>query len=314
MGLFDFFMKKKNNEIEKQIIRKKTVNKTKQIKLKYFYDVYVRCLSKYNFDIDELAHFYYSNICINCGCVLDSNIKNSGICPECKNKIIIKTDMYSKRKVMLNPEMLRTYNRYDKEIREILYMERLMKKKESLYINYFDLFKKIKGNEYSNSRDIMWQFLNQVAADLDNKAYKKYMYAMKLNQQDRTLESFNAILDFRKANQEYATMYRICMYEEKYNVAISSLTDIIYRDIQIVILDAQSNPYYKTKVDDFINAVLIRIPDVYDLINKSDYSLNDFKETFLKQRHPFILPKISNEKSWEYVEKAIKKYGKYKNK
>ena len=36
-------------------------------------------------------------------------------------------------------------------------------------------------------------------------------------------------------------------YEEKYNVAISSLTDIIYRDIQIVILDAQSNPYYKTK-------------------------------------------------------------------
>ena len=221
--------------------------------------------------------------------------------------------MYSKRKLMLNQEMLRTFNKYDKEIRDILYMERLMKKKESLYINYLDLFKKIKENTQSSPRDIMWQFLNQVAANLDNKAYKKYMHAMKLNQQDRTLESFDAILNFKKANQEYATMHKICMYEEKYNVAISSLTDIIYRDIQIAILDVESNPYHKAKVDDFVNAAIIRVPDINDLINKSDYSLNDFKNVFLNQRHPFILPKISNDVAWKYVEMAIKKYENSKN-
>lgn len=313
MGIFDFLKKKSDNKTNTKINRKKAVNKPKQAELKYFRDVYIRCLYKYDFSIDELARFYSSNICINCGCLLNLNVINSRNCPECNNKIIIKTDMYSKRKLMLNQEMLRTFNKYDKEIRDILYMERLMKKKESLYINYLDLFKKIKENTQSSPRDIMWQFLNQVAANLDNKAYKKYMYAMKLNQQDRTLESFDAILNFKKANQEYATMHKICMYEEKYNVAISSLADIIYRDIQIAILDVESNPYHKTKVDDFVNAAIIRVPDINDLINKSDYSLNDFKNVFLNQRHPFILPKISNDVAWKYVEMAIKKYENSKN-
>ena len=245
------------------------------------------------------------NICINCGCVLDIEIKTSRNCPECKNKIIVRTDMYSKRKIMLTPEMLKTFEKYDKEVREILFMERTINNKISIYDKYMNKFKVLKEDERSSARDIMYQFANYVGNELDRLAYKEYMNATKLPPQDRVLKSSDAILNFRKANQEYVTLYSICMFEEKYNVAISSLTDIIYRDIQIVALDIESNPYYKFTIDDFLYN--IRTNQIKELINKSEYTIKEFKQIFLEQRHPFVIPKISNEDSWKYVEIALNK-------
>ena len=300
MVIFDIF-KKNNNKIEKN----KSINKSNQKKLIYFDDVYKRCLHKYNLDIDNLSQSYLKNICINCGCVLDIEIKTSRNCPECKSKIIVRTDMYSKKKIMLTQEMLKTFEKYDKEVREILFMERTMKNKIAIYDKYMDKFKTLKQDERSSAKDIMYQFANYVGSELDRQAYKEYMNATKLPPQDRVLKSFDAIIDFRKANQEYVTLYTICMFKEKYNVAISSLTDIIYRDIQIVALDIESNPYHKATIDDYISN--IRTNQIKELIDKSGYTIKDFKQTFLEQRHPFVLPKLSNEDSWKYVEIAINK-------
>ncbi len=300
MGIFDIF-KKNNNRVEKN----KSINKSNKRKLIYFDDVYKRCLYKYNLDIDNLSQSYMKNICINCGCVLDIEIKTSRNCPECKNKIIVRTDMYSKRKIMLTPEMLKTFEKYDKEVREILFMERTINNKISIYDKYMNKFKVLKEDERSSARDIMYQFANYVGNELDRLAYKEYMNATKLPPQDRVLKSSDAILNFRKANQEYVTLYSICMFEEKYNVAISSLTDIIYRDIQIVALDIESNPYYKFTIDDFLYN--IRTNQIKELIDKSEYTIKEFKQIFLEQRHPFVIPKISNEDSWKYVEIALNK-------
>ena len=292
MGIFDFFKSKKNKR-----------NKLNNRKLIYFEDVYNRCSNRYDLNMDKLARAYLDNICLNCGCILDTEIKNSRNCPECKNKIIVRTDMYSKRKIFLTQDMLKVFEKYDKEVREILFMEKLMKNKISIYGPYLFKFKSLKQDEKSSARDIMYQFANYIGNELDRKAYKAYMYATKLPPQDRVLESFDAIMNFRKANQEYITLYSICMFKEKYNVAISSLTDIIYRDIQIVALDIESNPYHKATIDDFLNC--IRVNQIKELIKKSDYTIKDFKQIFLEQKHPFIIPKISNEDSWKYVEMAI---------
>lgn len=300
MGIFDIF-KKNNNRVEKN----KSINKSNKRKLIYFDDVYKRCLYKYNLDIDNLSQSYMKNICINCGCILDIEIKTSRNCPECKNKIIVRTDMYSKRKIMLTQEMLKTFEKYDKEVREILFMERTINNKISIYNKYMNKFKALKEDKRSSARDIMYQFANYVGSELDRLAYKEYMNATKLPPQDRVLKSSDAILNFRKANQEYVTLYSICMFEEKYNVAISSLTDIIYRDIQIVALDIESNPYYKFTIDDFLYN--IRTNQIKELIDKSEYTIKEFKQIFLEQRHPFVIPKISNEDSWKYVEIALNK-------
>lgn len=306
MRIFDFLKKKKDNIINNNN-KKNNFEKLKTKKLNYFDDIYMRCLYKYNLNIDELAQYYSNNICISCGCVLDNEIKKTCNCPECKNKIVVKTDAYSKRKVILNQEIVNTYEKYDKEVRDILFMERIMNKKVSIYNKYINKFKLLKANEKFSARDIMYQFVNYVGSELDNKAYKQYMYSLRLAPQDRVLKSFDAIMDFRKANQEYATLYSICIYEEKYNVAISLLTDVIYRDIQIVVLDNESNPYHKPTNEDFINN--IRINQIKELINKSSYTLTDIKKIFLEQRHPFILSKTTNEDAWKYVEMAIKRFG-----
>lgn len=312
MDIFDFF-KKRNVNVKKKKFINKTINKSKERKLTYFYDIYTRCLYQYNLNFDELAQFYNNNVCINCGCVLNIRIKNSRNCPECNNKIIIKTDVCSKRKIMLTQDMLKSYEKYDKEVREILFMERIMKNKIAIYSNYLNKFKNLKKDERFSARDIMYQFSNYVGMELDNIAYKKYMYSIKLSPQDRVLNSFDAILNFKKANQEYATLYYICMYEKKYNVAISALADVLYRDIQIVALDNASNSYHSATDEDFINCVMTRAANIEELINKSEYTYEEFKKIFLNQRHPFILPKISNEECWKYIDVAVNRFKKYKD-
>ena len=296
MGIFNSLIK---NIIEKN----KFINKPKKNELIYFEDIYRRCLYKYNLNFEKLEKAYINNVCVNCGCLLDVEIKHSRKCPECKSNIIVRTDMHSKKKIILTKEMLKVFEKYDKETREILFMERLLKNKISIYGKYINKFYSLKQDDKSSARDIMYQFANYVANELDNKAYKEYMYALKLRPQDRVLESSKAIMNFKKANLEHMDLYSICMFKEKYNVAISSLTDIIYRDIQIVVLDIESNPYHKPTLDDFLND--IRVNTIRELIKKSNYTIEDFKQIFLEQRHPFIIPKISNEESWKYIEMAL---------
>lgn len=302
MNLLDFF-KKEKNAFSKNI---KKIIKSRE--LVFFDDIYRKCLCKYEFDIDELAFFYEKNTCINCGSVLDISVKSSKNCPECKNKIIIKTDVYSKKKIMISQDMIKMYDNYDKEVREILFMEREMNKKNAIYKDYMNKFYYLKQNGNSNARDIMYQFVNYVGSELEQKAYKEYMTASKLSFQDKSLKYFDAILNFKKANQEYKTLYNICMFEKKYNVAICLLTDIVYRDIQILILDIESNLHYKHSSQDILNMINVNL--IVDLINKSHYSFDELKKIFIEQRHPFIIPKISNEESWKYVELAMNKFKK----
>lgn len=126
-------------------------------------------------------------------------------------------------------------------------------------------------------------------------------------EKDMILKSFSIVDLFKRANNEYAILFNICMFKKKYNVAIYSLADIIYRDIQIESLYSELNTVHTPKKDDYVYAIVTRMKGLKDLIHESNYSLNDFKEIFIKQGHPFILSRISNELSWKYVEATIKK-------
>jgi len=45
---------------------------------------------------------------------------------------------------------------------------------------------------------------------------------------------------------------------------------------------------------------------ILKFLKESGYTLDDFKNNFLQNRHPFILEQISNEESWTYVEDTIR--------
>lgn len=112
-------------------------------------------------------------------------------------------------------------------------------------------FKSIK-NKSVNVRDIMWQFANKVGTDLDNSGYKIFMIASRKNKNDRALENFNAIRCLQLAIQEYVTMYEIANYENKTEIALDLLTQIAYRDVQVVELDKEGDVFRKFTIDDYI--------------------------------------------------------------
>ena len=84
--------------------------------------------------------------------------------------------------------------------------------------------------------------------------------------------------------------------------------DIDFLDTSFKILDIESNLHYKHSSQDILNMISVNL--IVDLINKSHYSFDEFKKIFIEQRHPFIIPKISNEDSWKYVELAMNKFKK----
>ena len=289
MSLFNFIKDQLINSSKVKEIKKEQKNVNNKKKLLYFNEEYEKIKMATPINLEEANQFFENKVCCNCGCALEKEIKGTKKCPECKEKIYIRTDMITKKKLEIGEKDIKNFQSYDDEIREILFMERLMKNKNFIYKNYMELFYSLKQKNIS-VRDIMWQFSNKIAAELDNIGYKQFISASKLKPTDRVLENDNAIRNFEQANLEYVTLYEISNYEGKNEIAFNLLTDIAYRDVQIVELDKEGNKFHESELEDYIN----------------NYTIKEFKNKFLANTHPFILPRLSNEDTWKYIEKALK--------
>lgn len=305
MSLFNFIKKQlisssNRKEVKEQPKIKKVSNKKK---LLYFNEEYENLKMSTPINLEEASKLFLNKVCCNCGCILEKEIKGTTKCPECKEKVYVRTDMISKKKLVIGEKDIEKFNKYDKLVREILFMERLMKNKEYIYRNYMDLFYSLKQKS-SSVRDTMWQFSNKVGYEMDNMGYKQFMKASKLKPTDRVLENDNAIRNLELANLQYVTLYEIANYEKKNEIAFNLLTDIAYRDIQIVVLDKEGDQFREFEMEDYINKVHSAL--IMEFLEKNNYTIDEFKNKFLKNKHPFILPRLSNEETWKYIEKALK--------
>lgn len=306
--MFNFIKKQLMDKIKETKEQPKIKKENNSKKLIYFNEEYERIKSTISFNLEEANQLFVKKVCCNCGCVLEKEIKGTKNCPGCKEKIYVRTDMISKRKLEIGEKDIKNFQKYDVEVRKILFMERIMKNKEYIYKNYMDLFYSLKQKNL-NASDIMWQFSNKIGSELDNIGYKNFMNASKLKPTDRVLKNDDAIGILEQANLEYVTLYEIANYEKKNEIAFNLLTDIAYRDIQIVVLDKEGNQLREFKVEDYINKVHSAL--IMEFLEKNNYTINQFKNKFLENKHPFILPRLSNEETWEYIEKALKRQQKW---
>lgn len=305
MGLFDFFKAKTESvtSSNSQRVNSKQIN-NKPRKLKYFNQEYNNLVNNSAFNLKEAIECFNNNACISCGSILDSQIKGNRKCPSCQNKIYVRSDVYSKQKLELCDDTIKDFEKYDKKVREILFCERIMKNKEYIYQNYMQEFLTIK-NRNINVRDTMWQFANKLGSDLDNEGYKIFMKASLMNKHDRVLENFNAIRCLKLAIQEYVTMYEIANYKKQKDIALDLLSQIAYRDIQVVELDKEVDSFRKFTIEDYISEVHSAI--IIEFLEKNKYDIEYFKQVFIETRHPFILPRLSNDDTWKYIEIALEK-------
>lgn len=306
MSLFNFIKNQlisssNHKEVNEQPKIKEVSNKKK---LLYFNEEYEKLKISTPINLEEASKLFLNKVCCNCGCILEKEIKGTAKCPDCKEKVYVRTDMISKKKLLIGEQDIEKFNKYDKLVREILFMEKLMKNNEYIYRNYMELFYSLKQRS-SSFKDTMWQFSNKVGYEMDNMGYKQFMKASKLESTDRVLENDNAIRNLELATLQYVTLYEIASYEKKNEIAFNMLTDIAYRDIQIVVLDKEGNPFYEFEMEDYINKVHSAL--TMEFLEKNNYTIDEFKNKFLENKHPFILPRLSNEETWKYIEKALKK-------
>lgn len=306
MKLFDMI---RNSLMRKKQPKKENnnfINITKNTKLDFFADEMNNYISKYDTFMQNY-NYYENNICPYCGCVLESKVNTTKKCIECKEKIIIRTNMYNRKRLLLKQDEVDNFEKYNAGVSEILFYERMMKNHQYIYKDYMSKFNALK-NKGLSARDIMYSFSNQVGCELDNRAYKDYMRGMKKNYQDRVLECFDAIMLFRNATQEYVNLFNICEYKKKTDIALSSLTNIANRDVQIVQLGVKAECGRYTE-QDFISAIHSGM--IMEFLDKNNLSISDFKNDFFKYNHPFVLPLLENDDVWYYIEKALINQKKY---
>lgn len=280
-------------------------------KFYYFEEEYNEYINGCRFNIEEAKDFFNSNVCGSCGCVLDKELKANLNCPNCKKKIYVRTDIISKEKLELTDDTMSEFQKYDKKVRELLFFEKLMKRNEYVHNNYKELFSSLKEKMPLRPRDVMWRFGNEVFADLDIMGSKLFMQALKLPPQDRVLQGFDAIKCFSSSVQEMVLMYEVAEYKKQIDVAFDLLTNIVYRDVHLTVLDKEIDEFHKFTIDDYTSHVHSAL--VTKFLKKYDLSLEDFKKRFLESRHPFVLERLSNQECWKYVEIALKNQISYEN-
>lgn len=300
--MFDFF-KNKLKQAQKQM---KTVTRKSSLdKVKYFKEYMDDWLQEDYIVFNEEYSFFDNNCCPNCGCVLDGEIKSSKKCPGCKEKIVLRTNKLTSKKLLLSEKRSIEYDKHDKKRSEIIYFENIISKRQYVYSNYMNKFYELKS-EAPDPRNVVYPFVNYVGSQIDNIAYKKYMKIINLPESDMALESFEVIRQFNLANMQYFLLAEIADYKGHKDIALDTYATAAYRGVQISILDSIANPYHEIKTIDIMGNVFPGM--ILKFLKENGYTLDDFKKSFLQNRHPFILEQISNEESWNYVEYTIKLY------
>lgn len=296
----------RKNNIKMSSKETKTITKRLSLdKVQYFKEYMDGWLQEdYNIFNEEYS-FFDNNCCPNCGCILDNKIESSKKCPECKEKIVLRTNKLTSKKLLLSEKRSIEYDKHDKKRSEIIYFENIISKRQYVYSNYMNKFYELKS-EASDPRNVIYPFVNYVGSQIDNIAYKKYMKIINLSESDMALESFEVIRQFNLANMQYFLLAEIADYKGHKDIALDTYATAAYRGAQISILDSIANPYHEIKTIDIMGNVFPGM--ILKFLKENGYTLDDFKKSFLQNRHPFILEQISNEESWNYVEDAIKLY------
>ena len=161
--IFNNFNVDKTNIVNREPLKKQQSGKKVFKYFKLQYDEYmIGC----RLDFKELNLALTNNSCVNCGCVLEKEIKGTKTCPECKKKIYVRTDFINKIKIELGEETIDEFERYNKKMNEISYMEKLITNNEYMCPQYLSELSKYNKTGFI-CREVVWGFSNFVNKEME---------------------------------------------------------------------------------------------------------------------------------------------------
>ncbi len=262
---------------------------------------------------DQLFHNNYicfdNNCCPGCGVVLDCEIKSSKKCPECKCKIVLRTNKESSKKLLLTEAEATKFDKDDENRKDVLFFEKQLKALNDMYPKYIYYFWNLKKEKPDMSaRDYAWSFENWLFNTLDVETVKEYQKHLKLDFQDRVLKCDWDVLTSQHVSNVYRYMIDIALYKKKYDVAEEMMLSLMYRSVTLAHL-----PYYHWEDRpmseiQFYSDASFGMNYVKDYLRINQLNFDDLREKFFQRAHPFLLNVISKEDAWSSLCDAYKWY------
>ena len=252
---------------------------------------------------------YENNCCVKCGVILNSEIKNSKVCPSCKSKLICRTNKETGKKLILTSEQLDSFDKSDKIRKDILFYEKWLKSLNNMYPDYMYYFWRLKKEKPGMSaRDYTWSFENWLFNKLDTETVRAYQKHMKLSFGDMVLECDWDVFRLKHISNVYRFMIEIAKYNEKYDVMEEMMLSLIYRSVTLAQLNYYHYPDRPFSESLFFSDASFGMFLVRDYLEIFGLKFEDLKDSFMKKAHPFIINTISKEEAWPLLCQAYKKY------
>ena len=294
--MFDFIKKiigKK--EVAKVNYFEQELNTWKEENKSLFYDNY---------------EYFNNNCCPSCAVVLNSEIKTSKKCPECKERIVVRTNPLTKEKLLLCEKDLKKYESNDNKRKEIVFCSNLIKNISFMCSDIGKRLNEIRKEKPDLSvRDYTWNILMNLSNELTNEGLKKYNRIVKLPYRDRALEVFDVVRIFEKSNLAFDRMVSLVEFEQKDNVLITMLPQAIHLGISTQYIYAL--PEFQMNLDEERICQLDCCKVLYDYLNRNKMTIDDFKPIYLEHARNLIIPTITPELAWMYVKRGFDIYKKY---
>lgn len=289
---------------------KKLIEKKGNVKVNYFEQEQNNWKEENKNLFYDNYEFFNNNCCPNCGVVLNSEIKTSKKCSECKEKIVVRTNPLTKEKLLLCEKDLKKYESNDNKRKEINFCSNLIKNTSFVCNDIGKKLNKLKKEKPDLSvRDYTWNILMNLSNELTNDGLKKYNKIVNLPYRDRALEVFDVVKTFEKSNLAFDRMVSLAEYEHKDNVLITMLPQAIHLGISTQYIYAL--PKFQMNLDEERICQLDCCKILYDYLNRNNMTIDDFKPIYLEHAKNLIIPTITPDLAWMYVKRGYNIYKTY---
>lgn len=253
--------------------------------------------------------YFDNNCCPNCGVVMDVLIKNSKTCPQCKKKIVMRTNKENSKKLLLTEDEAKKYDKFDEKRKDILFYERQINALNNMYPNYMYYFWNLKKEKTDMSaRDYAWSFENWLFNKTDVDTVKEYQKHLKYKFQDRIIECDRDVMALIYSSNVYRYMIDIALYKKQYDVAEEMMLSLIYRSVTLAHLSYYHWEDRPVSEIQFYSDASFGMNYVKEYLERNKMNFEDLKEKFMQRAHPFLMNIVTKEDAWPMLCEAYKRY------
>lgn len=304
MSIFNFFNKKSNVKLPAKKSNEKKFNYDTCTE-NYFDERIQSLCNKYNEILSNGEKCFNNNCCPNCGCVIDVEINSKLKCKSCNEILIVKTNPFDKNKLTLRMSDEASFEKFKTRYQSTKNANNMTNEFFQFFPEYKNTFYKIKETSPNHSAsDIIYNCLNFAEIDQTEKISFVVNNIKKSNgNDDNLIEQLSKIV----SNCDYIEnmMIRILFYDKKYDEILAYLPIFTYKTIT-----NQMFYYNLRNINDeemVISFGYHMENHMIELVNKSDYKIEDIKKSYFEQPIEKLVPfPFDKSKLWnDYIEKGL---------